>query len=194
MINHIVNIVESNCFKKRLEIININYSNVKQENLIRNVFLELLNKQFEEETLNLKAFIEHPRNKLAKVDLSIIDESPLKKPYLIEFKFQYTNDFQSFLNYKVWIEKDFQREINDSKTDLFILIIACWDKERKKAFDDKWRITSNLNRYLCSENIWKENVLIHFKDYIDTELIDHAIYIDQPFQTTYNFFILSRTN
>jgi len=55
-INHII---KSESFKKILEKINVNYSNLKQENLIRNAVLELYNHEYE--TSNIKAFAEHPR-------------------------------------------------------------------------------------------------------------------------------------
>jgi len=188
----LLEILNSGAFKKKLNDININYPNLKQENVIRNSILELLNSNFQKSNPSLKTFAEHPRDKSSRVDLSIINEHELLNPFLIEFKFQYTNDFKQFLDYERFVERDFQRIVCNKQSDLFILIISHWDKTDKHAFDKKWGLTSNLSRFLSLEETWKKNIGNLLCKFENTELQELKIEVPQPYKTTYDFFIISR--
>lgn len=183
-------IINSEDLKQRLEIINENYSNLKQENLIRNYILETLNDYFDKEGLqHLKAFAEHPRINLSRVDLSIVDMNDKENPYKIEFKYQFSGDNKNMTNYEHVIEKDFEYR----KSSLFILIIAQWDKSHKREFDLKWGITSKLNRYISKSNDCKQNIKNAFQTFLNSELIEHEeIKIEKPFNMEYHFYVLKR--
>jgi hypothetical protein len=188
----ILETLNSPLFKDRLISINENYPNLKQENVIKNSVLELLNDQFKSNNPSLKAFAEHPRAKNSRVDLSIINYNSLTTPYLVEFKFQYTNDFKQFLNYKSFIDNDFQRAVCDKQSDLFILIVSHWTKSEKHEFDHKWGLTSNLSRFLSHKEEWKDNLNKLFCEYPNVKLDELSITVAEPYETNYNFFIISR--
>lgn len=174
----ICRILRSPAFKERLDLICKNYSNLKQESHIRNAILELFNKDCPKE---YRAFAEHPRNYGRRVDLSIINRNDLEHPFTVEFKYNFSRDANSFLDYYNTINDDFNRDVlngiyrdsnkeflkygknkekpsNEWKpnlTSLFILIVAQWktDKESvKPVFDDTWGIDSNLSRYVDNSN------------------------------------------
>lgn len=189
-------IINSEDLKKRLEIINENYNNLKQENLIRNYILETLNDYFDNEGLqHLKAFAEHPRINLSRVDLSIVDSNSIvdgdnkENSYKIEFKYQFSGDNKNMTKYKHVIKKDFE----DRKSSLFILIIAQWDKPSKKDFDEKWGISSKLNRYISKNNDCKQNIKNTFQTFPNSVLIEYEeIKIEKPFNMEYHFYVLKR--
>jgi hypothetical protein len=188
--NRISEIIKSKKFKNKLNFLNENYSNQKQELLIRNIILEELNEYFNSNNLsNLKAFAEHPRVDKARVDLSIVNKQDIENPILIELKYQFTNDFKQLINYKGVIEKDFENR----KSDMFILIISNWVKEKKKEFDKEWKISSDLSRYISKKTEWKtniENTLNSFEQ-AELEMFD-KIEIDKPYPTEYYFYNLKR--
>lgn len=132
--NLIAQIINSNPFKERLSSICTNYSNLKQENLIRNFILEELNKGFV--NTNFKAFAEHPRLNTTRADLGIVDCYKPKDPFKVEFKYQFCKDNFDLSDYGFVIRRDFE----ERKSDLFILTIANWDIEEKQKFDKKWGI------------------------------------------------------
>ena len=183
-------IITSDDFKKRLEAINANYSNLKQENLIRNYILEQLNEYFIENGWNnKKAFAEHPRDKGARVDLSIVDCNDIENPYNIEFKYQFSGDNKRMTKYHHVIKKDFEKR--GSK--LFVLIIAHWEKSYKREFDDKWGISSNLNKYISKTDDCKENIKNTLRTFKNSELIEfEKIQITKPFDIEYYFYVLKR--
>jgi len=188
--NRISKIIKSKVFKNKLNFLNENYSNQKQELLIRNIILEELNEYFNSNNLSdLKAFAEHPRVHKARVDLSIVNKQDIENPILIELKYQFTNDFKQLINYKGVIEKDFENR----KSDMFILIISNWEKEKKKKFDKKWGISSNLSRYISKKAEWNTNIenTLNSFDQAELEVFD-KIEIDKPYPTEYYFYNLKR--
>jgi hypothetical protein len=190
----ISNIINSEEFRKKLETISANYTNLKQENVIRNYILERLNEYFFEngdrETI---VFAEHPRHNGSRVDLSIIDSKKLDQPsYKIEFKYQFSGDNKNMTDYARIIEKDFELR----KSDLFILIIAHWKKSDKKEFDKKWGVSSNLSRFISANEEWTGNIKQTFKTFEEREnskLIEfEKIQIEKPFNMEYYFYVLKR--
>lgn len=203
----ICTILCSHAFKERLDLICRNYSNLKQESHIRNAILELFNENCPKE---YRAFAEHPRNYGRRVDLSIINRNDLEHPFTVEFKYNFSRDANSFLDYYNTINDDFNRDVqngvfrNSNKeyvkfgkkeerpsnewkpnlTSLFILIVAQWktDKESvKPVFDNIWGINSNLSRYVDDSKLSK------WKDNIRTcfnvfkkETGAYAYEIDEP--------------
>lgn len=185
-------LLKSSQFLDRLEHINYNYPNLKQECVIRNSVLELLNDYYL--PLDKRAFAEHPREGSKKVDLSIFDKSS-KRSFCIEFKFQYTNDFGQFKNYKPLLDNDFTREVRkDIQCDIFVLIVSHWDALDKKEYDLQWGLHSDrntLSRYLSKDDKWKENIRLLFKDYeeiADKEVIE--LTVSKPYFTHYSIHII----
>lgn len=62
----ICEIIDSDSFKTKLSIISHNYSNLKQENNIRNIILEELNRIFKKNKNNNKSFCRTSKNKWVK--------------------------------------------------------------------------------------------------------------------------------
>ncbi|MGN6802010.1 MAG: hypothetical protein ACTHJN_08900 [Ginsengibacter sp.] len=185
-------VLKSDSFKKSLELINVNYPNLKQEGVIRNAILDELNRIFKNENSSKKAFAEHPRLAGKRVDLSIVDREELKTPFLIEFKFQFSNDYHGLSRFKEVIEHDFQRSMGERQTDLFVLIVVSWDKESKREFDKKWDLSSNLDRFVGSDENWKNRITDTFHSFDDCQLDELDFVINRPYETNYKFFLLSR--
>jgi predicted amidophosphoribosyltransferase len=192
MKDQLLNIFNSPEFKNRLTSININYPNLKQENVIRNTILEILNLEFESSNPQLRAFAEHPRENNSRVDLSIVNKRDLLNPILIELKFQYTNDYNQFTEFKHIVERDFQRLVYKKQTDIFILIISWWDKENKMKFDKEWGLTTNLSRYLSMDENWINNINKLLSEYSNTEVNEVKIQLLKPYLTNYQIQILTR--
>lgn len=199
--NQIIEIINDDNFKESLKRINSNYPNIKQENLLRNVILELYNEKFSDE-LN-RAFAEHPRiekkstddskrKSSGRVDLSImnlnvLDDKGKPKPYKIEFKHHFSSHRNDFSDYKDSIENEFKGR----ESDMFILVVSEWEK--KIEFDEKWDISTKLTRYLSKdkEKQWKNNLLKCFSCFPNTNLYTTEIFIDVPYPTTYYFYVLT---
>src|SRR5690606_840727 len=119
----------------------------------------------------------------------IVNLENIKNPFKVEFKFQFSKDNKNLKNYWKVIQKDY--EIRNSN--LFILIVAHWNKQEKKEFDKKWGISSNLSRYLSSNDDWKTNIIESFNLFKDTEFVEfEKIEIEKPYKTDYHIYILSR--
>lgn len=187
--NKISEIIKSENFRDKLSFLNENYSNQKQELLIRNIILEGLNKYFISNNLtHLKAFAELRVGK-TRIDLSVVNTENLENPLRIELKYQFTNDFKKLTKYEWVIRKDFESR----NSDMFILVISNWKKEDKKVFDEKWKISPNLSQYITSDEKWKENIENTLNKFQEAELeIFDKITIDKPYKTEYYFYNLKR--
>lgn len=209
--DQIHDIIKSDDFEKVLEKINTNYSNLKQEGVIRNGILELYNEKYANE--QFRAFAEHPRvqknngedkrKSSNRVDLSITDlhllvecelNKELKpKTYNIELKYHFPKHRNNFSDYKQSILSEFK----DRKSDMFILIVADWNSKEKKEFDDKWKIKTNLSRHLSNDNNWQQNlqdsfnkVICDLKDY-ECDLMEIVkVQVKEPYLTDYYFYLL----
>lgn len=191
----ICEILCSKAFKEKLEFICLNYSNIKQESHIRNAILELFNNKNLE---NQRAFAEHPRENGRRVDLSIVnlENSGKEDKFTIEFKYNFPKDANAFRSYERIIKDDFERIIDGIRTSMFIQIVAQWEKDSKKAlYDKKWKIKSNLERFVDNNNCWLNNIRYWFNCYKNKEYA-FAYEIEPIFtetlDTKYYFFILSR--
>lgn len=180
-------IIISDNFRQNIEKININYPNLKQENFIRNAFLEIINESYANS--KYRAFAEHPREN-GRTDLSIVnlgDNSIFK----VELKFQFTKDDNHFEKYNKVLVKDFETK----NSDLFILIVCSFDGDGKKEFDKTWGISSHLLRFHSGKDIWKENIRVCFDGFLEyASLKEFEINITEPYLTSYNFYLLQRNN
>lgn len=196
----IYSLIKSDDFKKALEKINGNYSNLKQENLIRNAVLELYNEECS--ASNIKAFAEHPRlekndekEKInCRVDLSIVNKQHLDKPYKIEFKYHFTKHRNNFLNYSESIKNEFIIR----QSNMFILIVQTVNTDEKNEYDDFWGIDTKLTKYQSKTDDWQENLMNCYNEI--TNVVENScelfepikIEIQKPYQTQYHFYILSQ--
>lgn len=189
--NHLITIVESPLFQKRLELISRNYPNQKQELHIRNAILEIFNKCNAHEYPHLKAVAESRING-NKVDLCVLNQKQLNDPFKVEFKFQFSKDYNRFKKYRAIIESDYEYR----KSDAFILIVAHWNKDLKAKFDDVWQITPDLNQYICpkepKQSEWKNNILESLKSFEPATLKVVHRKVEEPYPISYRFYSLLR--
>jgi len=190
----VISVLESAEFLTRLNQVNKHFPNLKQESLIRNSILELLNEKFLGN--EQRAFAEHPKVGTKRIDLSIHDQSN-KQSFCIEFKFQFTNDFGMFINYKKLVDNDFHRILRDDiHCDMFILIVSRWNIQEKEDYEQQWGVHSSkqsLSKYLSKGTEWKDNLVALFDNYSDvaqTMTIERTV--NEPYKTDYSFYIMNR--
>lgn len=191
--NTIYEIINSEEFKKQLEKINSNYSNLKQEGIIRNAVLEQFNDLYANN--NVRAFAEHPRINNTRVDLSIVHKERLAEPYKIEFKYHFCDFEDSFGSY----HKRINHEFNVRNSNMYILVVQTFDSGKKKTFDDSWEIKTSFWKKKELSEKWKLNLNENFEKVIklsengDSELLEIvSIDINVPYPTLYHFYILKR--
>ena len=195
MFEQLLSIIKSDEFKNKLNELNDNFFNLKQELHIRDLLLALFNKYHSQK--GLRAIAEHPREEKEKttkeertsytrVDLSLVDEKSPKTPFKIELKYHFPKDKGGFSEYQESIQKHFI----DRKSNGFILIICDSDKDLRKKFEEKWNIDTIFPNLSKKDNIWKENLEEKFKNTADSEAYFFKITVEKPFETTYHFFIL----
>ena len=195
MFNQLLSIIESDEFKYKLNELNDNFFNLKQEIHIRNLLVELFNQKHKEQ--GERAIAEHPRlekekttekerTSYTRVDLSLVDEKNPKAPFKIELKYHFPKDKGGFSEYQESIQKHFFGR----KSNGFILIVCDSDKNLREKFEEKWNIDTIFPKLSKEDNIWKENLKNKFEETPDSKSYYYEITIEKPFETTYHFFIL----
>lgn len=191
--NQIYEIINSEEFKKQLTKINSNYSNLKQEGIIRNAVLEQFNDLYANDSV--RAFAEHPRINNTRVDLSIVNKFCFCNPYKIEFKYHFCDFEDSFASYHNRINHEF----NVRNSNMYILIVQTFDSDKKETFDKSWDITTSFWKKKELNEKWKLNLNENFEKVIkisengDSELLEIvSIDINVPYPTLYHFYILKR--
>lgn len=191
--HQIYEIINSEEFKNQLTKINSNYSNLKQEGIIRNAVLEQFNDLYANDSV--RAFAEHPRINNTRVDLSIVNKGCLAKPYKIEFKYHFCDFEDSFASYHNRINHEF----NVRNSNMYILIVQTFDSDKKETFDKSWDITTSFWKKKELNEKWKLNLNENFEKVIkisengDSELLEIvSIDINVPYPTSYHFYILKR--
>ena len=198
MFKQLLSIIESDEFRVQLTELNNNFFNLKQELHIRDLLLALFNKYHSQK--GVRAIAEHPRlekekttgeerTSYTRVDLSLVDENFPKNPFKIEFKYHFPKDKGGFSEYQESIQKHFKNR----KSNGFILIVCDSNANKRKEFEKIWLSKKTKFSKLSSEdNIWKENLQEKFKNTADSQAYFFEITIENPFETTYHFFILER--
>lgn len=194
MFNQLLSIIESDEFKYKLNELNDNFFNLKQELHIRDLLLALFNKYHNQK--GVRAIAEHPREKTSKeehvsytrVDLSLVDEEEPKNPFKIELKYHFPKDKGGFSEYQESIQKHFFGRNSNG----FILIVCDSDKDLRREFEEKWNIDTIFPKLSKKDNIWKENLKEKFRNTADSKANFFEITVEKPFETTYHFFILER--
>ncbi len=190
-------IIASEDFKRRIILIAKNYFNLKQELFIRNYIVEQFNSIYSNQ-FSVKAIAEYPRDGNSKVDISLIKEGNFDKPFLIELKYNFSNDNRSFSAYENTIRGDFcidRVKTLSIDTSMFILIVAHWDKSLMDTYSNLIGVKHNLNKYIANEGVlWKNNLNNLFCVFKSE---GHRVFeikheILEPFKIEYNFFIMTR--
>lgn len=182
-------IIESPLLHERLKIIARNFPNLKQELHIRNTILEIFNECNEPINPHMKAVAEHRING-NRVDLCFINRKALQDPYKVEMKFQFSRDFNRFEKFRSIIERDLEKRGSEA----FILIVANWIKPAKAAFDEQWKLTPRLNKYICSDEsevpLWRTNLEHHLNSFDRTSVELIELEVEEPYPVTYSFYLL----
>ena len=187
MFDSLISIIKSDEFKNKLNELNDNFFNLKQEIHIRNLLVELFNQKHKEQ--GKRAIAEYPRIAKTRVDLSLIDKNNTETPFKIEFKYHFPKDKGGFSEYQESIQKHFKNR----KSNGFILIVCDSNANKRKEFEKIWLSKKTKFSKLSSEdNIWKENLQEKFKNTADSQAYFFEITVENPFETTYHFFILER--
>ena len=187
MFDSLISIIKSDEFKNKLNELNDNFFNLKQEIQIRNLLVELFNQKHKEQ--GKRAIAEYPRIAKTRVDLSLIDKNNTETPFKIEFKYHFPKDKGGFSEYQESIQKHFKNR----KSNGFILIVCDSNANKRKEFEKIWLSKKTKFSKLSSEdNIWKENLQEKFKNTADSQAYFFEITVENPFETTYHFFILER--
>lgn len=185
MFDSLISIIKSDEFKNKLNELNDNFFNLKQEIHIRNLLVELFNQKHKEQ--GKRAIAEYPRIAKTRVDLSLIDKNNTETPFKIEFKYHFPKDKGGFSEYQESIQKHFKNR----KSNGFILIVCDSNANKRKEFEKIWLSKKTKFSKLSSEdNIWKENLQEKFKNTADSQAYFFEITVENPFETTYHFFIL----
>ena len=197
MFKQLLSIIKSDEFKYKLNELNDNFFNLKQEIHIRDLLLVLFNKYHSQE--GIRAIAEHPRlekektteeerTSYTRVDSALVDEKVPKAPFKIELKYHFPKDKGGFSEYQESIQKHFI----DRGSNGFILIVCDSDKDLRKKFEEKWDIDTIFPKLSKKDNIWKENLEEKFNNTADSQAYFFEISVEKPFKTTYHFFILER--
>ena len=184
MFEQLLSIIKSNEFKEKLNELNDNFFNLKQEIHIRNLLVELFNQKHKEQGERAIAEYRVP-NKNIRIDLAL---SNRKEVSLIELKYHFANDPQikkeSLKNY--FLER---KECN-----YLIAIICNGNKHIREDYEHYWGIETIFSGRYSEDSQWKELLEKQFNS-LESEskyLEPIEISVEKPFETTYHFFILER--
>ena len=189
MFKQLLEIIESDEFKNKLNELNDNFFNLKQEIHIRNLLVELFNQKHKEQ--GKRAIAEYPRIAKTRVDLSLIDKNNTETPFKIEFKYHFPKDKGGFSEYQESIQKHFE----DRESNGFILIVCNSNTEERESFEKVWLFKKTIFSELSLDKNnykWKENLEEKFRNTADSKAYFFEITVEKPFETTYHFFILER--
>ena len=181
MFNQLLSIIESDEFKYKLNELNDNFFNLKQEIHIRNLLVELFNQKYKEE--GERAIAEYR----VRIDLALVNNN---KKVLIEFKYLFPNDPQ--------IEKESLKNYFIERTECdYLIAIICNGKEKtRRDYEADWEIKTMFGSRYSKDSQWRELLEKQFNslesENKSLEAIEIIIIVEKPFKTTYHFFILER--
>lgn len=191
MFNQLLSIIESDEFKYKLNELNDNFFNLKQEIHIRNLLVELFNQKHKEEGERAIAEYRVPNkkipNKNIRIDLALVNNN---KKVLIEFKYLFPNDPQ--------IEKESLKNYFIERTECdYLIAIICNGKEKtRRDYEADWEIKTMFGSRYSKDSQWRELLEKQLNslesENKSLEAIEIIIIVEKPFKTTYHFFILER--
>ena len=189
MFDSLIKIIKSKRFKRKLAKLNDNFFNLKQEIQIRNLLVELFNKKHKEKGERAIAEYRVPNkkasNKNIRIDLALVNTN---KKALIELKYLFPNDPQ--------IEKESLKNYFSEREECnyLIAIICNGNKHIREAYEHYWGIETIFSGRYSEDSQWKELLEKQFKSLKSESnyLEPIEITVENPFKTTYHFFILER--
>ena len=190
MFNQLLSIIESDEFKYKLNELNDNFFNLKQEIHIRNLLVELFNQKHKEEGERAIAEYRVP-NKDIRIDLALVNKDNKENTFKIELKYHFPKDKGGFSEYQESIQKHFE----DRESNCFILIVCNSNTEERESFEKVWLFKKTIFSELSLDKNnykWKENLEEKFRNTADSKAYFFEITVEKPFETTYHFFILER--
>ena len=189
MFEQLLSIIKSDEFKEKLNELNDNFFNLKQEIHIRNLLVELFNQKYKEQGERAIAEYRVPNkkapNKNIRIDLALVNNN---EKALIELKYLFPNDPQ--------IEKKSLKNYFIERTECdYLIAIICNGKEKtRNAYEADWGIKTMFGSRYSKDSQWKELLEKQFNS-LESEskyLEPIEISVEKPFETTYHFFILER--
>ena len=191
MFKQLLDIIESDEFKNKLNELNDNFFNLKQEIHIRNLLVELFNQKYKEEGERAIAEYRVDPNKNIRIDLALVNKDNKENPFKIELKYHFPKDKGGFSEYQESIQKHFE----DRESNGFILIVCNSNTEERESFEKVWLFKKTIFSELSLDKNnykWKENLEEKFRNTADSKAYFFEITVEKPFETTYHFFILER--
>ena len=189
MFEQLLSIIKSDEFKEKLNELNDNFFNLKQEIHIRNLLVELFNRDFKGEERAIAEY--RVPNKDIRIDLALVNRNNKENPFKIELKYHFPKDKGGFSEYQESIQKHFI----DRNSNGFILIVCDSNTEERESFEKVWLSKKTIFSELSLDKNnykWKENLEEKFKNTADSQAYFFEITVEKPFETTYHFFILER--
>ena len=190
MFKQLLSIIKSDEFKYKLNELNDNFFNLKQEIHIRNLLVELFNQKHKEEGERAIAEYRVP-NKDIRIDLALVNKDNKENTFKIELKYHFPKDKGGFSEYQESILKHFE----DRESNSFILIVCNSNTEERESFEKVWLLKKTIFSELSLDKNnykWKENLEEKFRNTADSKAYFFEITVKKPFETTYHFFILER--
>jgi len=187
MFEQLLSIIESDEFKNKLNELNDNFFNLKQEIQIRNLLVELFNQKYKEQGERAIAEYRVPNkkapNKNIRIDLALVNNN---EKALIELKYLFPNDPQ--------IEKESLKNYFIERTECdYLIAIICNGKEKtRNAYEADWGIKTMFGSRYSEDSQWKDVLEKQFNSLESENKYLKPITIEKPFETTYHFFILER--
>ena len=185
MFKQLLIIIKSDDFKYKLNELNDNFFNLKQEIFIRNLLVELFNQKYKEQGERAIAEYRVDPNKNIRIDLALVNTN---KKALIELKYLFPNDPQ--------IEKESLKKYFSEREECnyLIAIICNGNKHIREAYEHYWGIETIFSGRYSEDSQWKELLEKQFKS-LESEsnyLKPIEITVEKLFKSTYHFFILER--
>jgi len=190
MFDSLIKIIKSKRFKRKLAKLNDNFFNLKQEIQIRNLLVELFNRDFKGEERAIAEYRvpnKKASNKNIRIDLALVNTN---KKALIELKYLFPNDPQ--------IEKESLKNYFSEREECnyLIAIICNGNKHIREAYEHYWGIETIFSGRYSEDSQWKELLEKQFEslksENKSLKPIEFIITVEKPFKTTYHFFILER--
>ena len=189
MFDSLIKIIKSKRFKRKLAKLNDNFFNLKQEIQIRNLLVELFNRDFKGEERAIAEY--RVPNKDIRIDLALVNKNNKENPFKIELKYHFPKDKGGFSKYQESIQKHFK----DRESNGFILIVCNSKAEERESFEKMWLSKETIFSELSldkNDYKWKENLKSKFEETSNAQAHFFEITVENPFETTYHFFILER--
>ena len=190
MFDSLIKIIKSKRFKRKLAKLNDNFFNLKQEIQIRNLLVELFNRDFKGEERAIAEYRvpnKKASNKNIRIDLALVNTN---KKALIELKYLFPNDPQ--------IEKESLKNYFIERTECdYLIAIICNGKEKtRRDYEADWEIKTMFGSRYSKDSQWRELLEKQLNslesENKSLEAIEIIIIVEKPFKTTYHFFILER--